>query len=191
MLTSIKVKLYGESYKIHRLKIKEEYMNRFNEVALQLEVTLDIALLYVDLFECLNIKGITSIQDLIESTFLGLINNHKSQVELWVGRKRVAKLKLENLFQQQTLFPLYQTKISRINSNLKSGLYLEEKEIGLIGIYEIKVEKFEIDNLKFYLSEIAFTGISSHLLNEIRYNKQQLELIKSDALLRYQHCFMV
>lgn len=189
MSISLKVKLYGESYKIHRLHIKTEYLLEFQEVADKLREPLDIALLNVFFFKYLKIKEIKTIQDLKQSTYSGLINNKKSQLEVWLGRRKLLKLKLDTLFYQQTLFPLYQTQFNRVNTNLKSGLYLEEKEIGNIGIYETKIEKFEIDDLVFHLSEISFTGIRYHLLNEISYDKNNLQLLKSDTLLRYQRCF--
>ena len=189
MAISLKAKLYGESYRIHRLYFDREYTAHFQEAAIKLGEPLENALLNINFFNYLNIKEIQTIQDLKQSTFGGLINNEKSQVEVWLGRRKLMKLRLENLFYQQTLFPLYQTQFNRINDNLRSGLYLEEKEIGNIGIYESKVEKFEIDNLNFHLSEIGFTGIKYQLLNEISYETNSLQLIKSDTLLRYQRCF--
>lgn len=189
MSNSLKVKLYGESYKIHRLHINAQYVTHFQRVAIQLGEPINNALLNVNFFNDLGIKEINRIQDLSQSYFGGLINNEKSQIELWFGRRRLIKIKLENLFRQQTLFPLYQTQIEEVNKKLKSGLYLEEREIGNIGIYEIKIEKFEIVNLKFHLSKIAFTQMRYELLNEISYGGNSLHLTKSDTLLRHQMCF--
>jgi len=190
MSISLKAKLYGESYKIHRLHITTKYISQFQEVAVHLGEPLDTALLNVNFYKYLKIKEIQSIQDLKQSTYGGLMNNEKSLLELWLGRRRVIKIGLGNLFQQQTLFPLYQTQFNRINAKLKSGFYLEEKETGNIGIYETKVEDFKIDDLKFHLSDILFTGVNYQLLNEISYKKQNLQLIKSNTLLRYQRCFL-
>jgi len=191
MSIKLKAKLYGESYRIHALRIAPEHISQFQEIAKQLREPLDVALLNINFFQCLNSSKIQSILDLSQSSFGGLINNNKSQVELWLENRRILKLKLENLVNQQTLFPLYKTQLNKVNSTLKSGLYLEEKEIGTIGVYEILIEKFEFDNLKFYLSEIAFTGEQYQLLNEIRYNENSLKLIKSDTLLRYQRCLSI
>jgi len=189
MNISLKAKLYGESYRIHRLHIDVDNLSRFQEIAMELGEPLEDALLNINFFNYLNINEIQTIHDLKQSTYGGLINNEKSQVELWLGRKRVVKLKLDNLFNQQTLFPLYQTEFNRINAKLKSGLYLEEKEIGNIGIYETKIENFEIENLVFHLAKIGFTGVEYPLLNEISYNTNSLQLIKSNTLLSYQRCF--
>jgi len=189
MSISLKAKLYGESYKIHRLHIEADNFSRFQEIVEEFGEPLEDALLNINYFNYLDIKEIKTIYDLKQSTYGGLINNEKSQVELWLGRKRVVKLKLDNLFNQQTLFPLYQTEFNRINAKLKSGLYLEEKEIGNIGIYETKIENFEIENLVFHLAKIGFTGVEYPLLNEISYNTNSLQLIKSNTLLSYQRCF--
>ena len=189
MPISLKIKLYGESYKVHRLTINSDNILSFRQVAIELGESLEDALLNINFFNYLDNKEIKTIQDLKQSTYSGLINNEKSQVEVWLGRRRVMKIGLENLFNQQTLFPLYKTQFNRINNNLNSGMYLEEKEIGNIGIYEIIIDKFKIDYLEFHLSEILFTGVSYQLLNEISYKNQNLQLIKSDTLLRYQRCF--
>ena len=191
MSISLKAKLYGESYKIHRLHIEADNFSRFQEIVEEFGEPLEDALLNINYFNYLDIKEIKTIYDLKQSTYQGLINNEKSQVEIWLGRRRVIKISLENIFHQQTLFPLYQTQFNRINAKLKPGLYLEEKEIGTIGIYETKIEYFEIDDLKFYLSDILFTGVNYQLLNEISYKKQNLQFIKSDTLLRYQRCFII
>jgi len=190
MTNSLKVKLYGESYKIHRLHFDTKHASLFQEVAVKLGEPLEDALLNIKFFDYLKIKEIQSVQDLIQSSYGGLLNIEKSQMEIWFGRRKLLKLKLVDLFHQQTLFPLYQTKFNRINTNLKPGLYIEEKEIGNIGIYEIKIDQFDIDDLVFHLSEVSFTEETHQLLNEIRYKNQHLQLIKSDTLLRYQRCFI-
>jgi len=139
MSISLKAKLYGESYKIHRLHIEADNFSRFQEIVEELGEPLEDVLLNINFFNYLDIKEIKTIYDLKQSTYQGLINNEKSQVEIWLGRRRVIKISLENIFHQQTLFPLYQTQFNRINAKLKPGLYLEEKEIGTIGIYETKI----------------------------------------------------
>lgn len=189
MSISLKAKLYGESYWIHRLHIDTDNFIRFQEIAMEMGEPLEDALLNINFFRYLKNTKIQSVNDFKQSSFGGLIKNSKSQVEIWMGRRRVLKLGLDNLFHQQTLFPLYHTQFNRIKTNLKPGLYLEEKEIGNIGIFEIKTDTFKIDDLNFQLSEIAFTGLGYHLLTEINYKEHNLQLLKSDTLLQYQRCF--
>jgi len=189
MPISLKAKLYGESYKIHRLHFDRKYIDSFQKVAKNFGEPIEDALLNINFFYKLNIGEYRSIQDLIHSTYTGLINSNNSQIEIWLGRKRIIKLNLDALFFKQTLFPLYQTTYDIVNTKLRSGYYLEEKEIGTIGIYEIKIDQFSIDDLKFHLSEIAFTGVKYQLLNEITYEISGLNLLKSETLLRYQRCF--
>ncbi len=94
------------------------------------------------------------------------------------------------MFIQQTLFPLYKTKIFNISTEkLSPGIYIEEVEIGLIGIYEIDIEDFQIGLLQFILTEIEISNSRHELLNAIYYNNTKLTLIKNDTLLRSQFSF--
>lgn len=188
----VKVKLYGESFKIHSLEINNEYEDRFYDVAKQIGTPLNMALLNVDFFSSLHLKDYLSLDDLIKNTFSGLIHNKKSQVELWIGRKRVEKLTLLNLFHSQTLLPLYQTELTDIvQLKLKKGLYLEEKEIGLIAQYEATIKNFNIDLLKFHLTKCNYSKVTYELLDNISYEGEIIIIKKSDALLMYQNCFFI
>ena len=191
-ISHVKVKLYGESFQIHSLEIKNEYADRFYSVVKQFNEPLNIALLNVNFFRRLNLNNHQTIQDLIKNTFSGLISNNKSQIEIWIGRKRVEKMKLVDLFYSQTLFPLFQTQLNDIGVlKLKSGLFLEEKEIGLIAQYEIKIENFNIDLLTFNLTKVEFSNIKYELLSSINYKGRELPVKKNDALLRHQNCFLI
>jgi len=189
---SLKIKLYGESFKIHKLKIDFNLLPLFQNVANKLEEPLHSALLNIDFFSILNMKEFETLNHVIDYTFSGLINNRSSQIEINTGRKRIDKFGLNVLFRPTTIFPLYQTKQHLIDTNkLSSGYYIVEKEIGLIGVYEIAVKDFRVDSLKFYLTEITLSDVNYELLNIITYENVALSLIKSDALLRYQNCFLL
>ncbi|UMB61601.1 hypothetical protein MHL31_05195 [Lutibacter sp. A80] len=71
---------------------------------------------------------------------------------------------------------------------MSTGLYVEEKEIGLIGTHEISVENFHIESLKFYLTNVKVSNIDYQLLNFMTYNNQVIPNVKSDSMLTYQNC---
>ena len=91
----------------------------------------------------------------------------------------------------QTLFPLFNVQIDIIDtSNLSTGIYIEEREIGLIGTYEIQIENFQLDALKFYLTKVNMFNTIHELLNKIAYNNHYLLQVKTDVLLKYQNSFI-
>jgi len=187
----LRIKLYGEAFKIHKIKIDSKILPKFEYTALKLKEPLHIAILNVDFFRTLNLCDFQGLNDIIESTINSLINNNKNQVEINFGRKRIAKFKIDELFRQRTLFPLYNVQINTdINNNLVKGLYLVEKEIGLVGSFEKKVENLKIDLVKFHLSKMDLLNENHELLNKIEYDGKSLRLLKSDSLLRSRNCFL-
>ncbi len=191
MEKTLRIKLFGESIKIHKLKIDGDIMPILITVANKVKLPLLEALLDVDFFRILNSQELQCINDLIGYTFIGLINNSRNQVEISYGRKRIAKFNINELFDPSTLFPLYNTQINSVNlNNLSTGIYIEEREIGLIGTYEMIVEEFQIDLLNFYLTKMELLNEKLEVLHLITYKKQLVPCVKSDALLRYQMCFL-
>jgi hypothetical protein len=49
------------------------------------------------------------------------------------------------------LFPLYNIHKTEIIEDYSLGIYVEQKAIGFIASYEIKLGNFNIDNLQFNL----------------------------------------
>lgn len=186
--SKVLIRFYGESFKIHALQIKNEYPEQFYEVAAKLGEPLEEALLNINFFNKLNIKGIVSIQDLIKNTFGGMVNNSKAHIEIWHGRKVLQKLNLDDLFYPKTLFPLFNVHLERVNLRLQNGIFLIEKEVGLIGQYEIDLIEFDIYKLKFFISEVLYLKTNYQLLLSINYDSEPLQIKKSDTLVTYQYC---
>lgn len=192
MKKPLRVKLFGEALKIHKLKIDADLMPLFNQVASKIKLPLLEAFTDIEFFRVLNMKEFQSLNDLTGYTFCGLINNYRNQVEITYGRKRIAKFNIDTLLYPTTLFPLYNTQVNLINTrNLSAGIYVEEREIGLIGTYEISVENFQIDELQFYLTKINYSSVPYELLNAITYKNQKLICSKSDTLLNRQIAFSI
>lgn len=190
MEKKLRVKFFGESFAIHELNIDKELIPKFNHVAKRLKLPMNEALLDINYFRVLKMNEFQSIHDLISQTFTNLINNHKGQIEISLGRKRIAKFNCDELFNLTTLFPLYNTSFNSFNiNNLGSNYYLEEREVGLIGVYEINVENFQIDLLHFHLSKLELKNENLEVVHKVTYNGQRLPKTKSDSLLRYQRCY--
>ena len=182
------IKLYGESFKIHVLDIKSHFLRleHFHHRASQLGDPLETALLNVLFFKYFSTSKLNSVQDLIHFTFGGLINNSKSKIEIRKGRKLLQKFNLDELFYPKTLFPLFNTQ-ETMPLKLNNNLFLIEKEVGLIGQYEIETKKFNIDKLKFSIGKVKYVGENYQLLFTLSYDVNKLEKSKSDALVTHQH----
>lgn len=121
----------------------------------------------------------------------GLCDSYKSQIEIWYAGKKVLKLKSKDLNNDFLLFPLYQSVHSKFDcKKLCKGIYLQEKEIGLLASFETKLSCFKIDQLSFHTADLINGNIKIKLLYDIDYNGLPLKLLeKRDTLVTAQSCF--
>jgi len=192
--SKVLVKLYGESFKIHRVNIKKYLydINVFYDIARQLEEPLELALLNIHFFKLLNDQydtpGLHSMQDFVDKTFGGLINNSKARIEIRNGRKILQKFSLDELFNPKTLLPLFNVEKRILSLKLNNNLFLIEKEVGLIDAYELEIEYFDIYKLKFNICDVHYNNENYQLLLELSYNEKKLQSKNSDSLITHQHC---
>jgi len=188
--TKIRVKLFGESFKIHQLDVKRpsSRLELFKNRAFQLGEPLETALLNIQFFNRFSSDKLNSAQDLIQQTFGGLINSTKAKIEIRKGRKILQKFTLNDLCQPVTLFPLFNVYKENINIKLNNNIFLIEKEVGLIYTYAVEVENFDIYKLKFNICDVNVDEYKYQLLQAVSYNSKTLKSINSDTLITYQHC---
>ena len=192
--SKVLVKLYGESFKIHRVNIKKYLynINVFYDIARQLDEPLEQAIINICFFKLLNeqynTEKIYCIQDLIDYTFGGLINNSKARIEIRNGRKILQKFPLDELFNPKTLLPLFNVEKRILSLKLNNNLFLIEKEVGLIDAYELEIEYFDIYKLKFNICDVHHNNENYQLLLELSYNEKKLQSKNSDSLITHQHC---
>jgi hypothetical protein len=117
----------------------------------------------------------------------GLLKTPKNQIEIWYKNRKVQKLKCNDLKEELALFPLYKITIQEMKPYLEKGFYVEQKEIGLIGSFEIMTDNFNIDDLDFQLLQL-----NDHLLLKgLVYNNQVLKSKKKDTLITFQNSFEI
>ena len=85
------------------------------------------------------------------------------------------------------LFPLYNIHKTEITENYSPGIYFEQKAIGFIASYEIKIDDFTIDDLQFHLLQFN----DKQLLQKPSYQNNKVLFRKKEALLIYQNSFEV
>lgn len=177
----IKLKLFGESFKIHVLNINSDNYKPFIEASKALKQPIEEALLDVYFFKKLNLKDFQLIEDLIVDSYGGLTNTHKNKIEIWRGRRCLEKFSLNELFYSSTLFPLFNVKKDNSIIKLQDQIVLIEKEVGLISELSIEDDFLEIDQLVFHISEIIFSNENYQLLFALYYKNKKLKEIKSDT----------
>ena len=183
----LKINLFGEAWTLKRISISNEQKNDWEKIALKMNQSLCQAIIDPYFYYLLNEDTIQSMNDLVLIKIGGLINNQKNQIEIWYKNRKVQKLKINDLLEELLLFPLYNTSVSRINPDYETGIYIEQKEIGLIGSYEIRMNDFNINNLEFHLLEVD----GMIILKNLKYQNQNLKSVKSDALITFQNGFEV
>lgn len=184
----IKLRLYGESFRTHLLHPKDIPLEDLMDVAERLKEPIEEALLSGAFFNILNQKKLKTIEDMIRQTFGGLINTPKNKIEIWYGRKCLQKFSLNELFHPSTLFPLFNSTREQLDIKLSNGIFLIEKEVGLIAEYVFKCDSFNINHLKFSIYDAEYQSLNLQLLTAMHYDSKRLESQKSDTLITYRYC---
>lgn len=189
---SIKIRLFGESLRVHNLLIRAEYLSKFNKIANRLNKPLEKAILDVRYFNLMGLNRYKSIEGLkkenIENSFWGLIFNGKETIEIKAGRKRLGKFSIRDLVIEETLFPIFNVKFDLINIRNYKGLVLAQKEIGKVAEFHIKKESFDVNKLQLSIGHLEYLDTEFQLLYKLMYNGIDLQSVKSDTLISYTHC---
>lgn len=183
----LKINLFGESWKLKQLVFSDKLFQTFEENAMKMKQPLVEVITDPFFYYYLKNKKIQTIEDLEGITTEGLINSPKNQIEIWFKNKKIKKLQINDLIEELLLFPLYKTSKYTSNFVLEKGIYLEQKEIGLVASFEINIDNFNIDNLEFQLLQTK----EQTILEKLLYKNEVLKSKKKDTLLTFQNCFEI
>jgi hypothetical protein len=184
-MQTLKINLHGESWTLKKFECSEEDLHECLKVADKMKLTLAQALLDPFFYYYLKIASFPSVEHLPGKKISGLLNSPKNQIEILLDGKKISKLQIQDLNQEQLLFPLYKIHKTEITEEYSPGIYVEQKAIGFIASYEIKLEHFTIDDLQFNL--IQFND--KLLLQKPSYQNKKVLLRKKETLLIYQNSF--
>lgn len=181
IIHKLKINLFGESKTLKRVSFDPIQKIEYENIAQRMNQPLHQALTEPYFYFLLKKDNIQSFEDFDGFSNKLLLNTPKNQIEIWYQNKKIQKLKINDLLEELLLFPLYSTKVLEKSFNQKKGIYIEQKEIGWIGQFEILIEDFKISELLF--------EISDNNLQKMTYEGREFRFIKSDALLTYQNSF--
>jgi hypothetical protein len=181
LVYKLKVNLFGEAHTLKIVSFDPIQKMEYERIAHRMKLPLHQALTDPYFYFLLKNESIQSFDDFPVFSNKVLRNTPKNQIEIWYQNKKIQKLKINDLLQELLLFPIYNTQVIENDFASKNGIYIEQKEIGLIGQYEMRIENFRIEKLLFQLSD--------NNLQKITYDGREFKFIKSDALLTYQNSF--
>ena len=189
----LKINLFGELWKLSKIKLKKTEFEALKTFSSKFKISKSEALLDVNFYTFLRTRGISFYEDFENTSKKGLVNNGKSQIEVWFANKKVKKINLSNLNNENLLFPLFNIQKSSLDySNLQAGMYVEQKEIGLIASYEMFLAKFDINNLSYHFVEVINAEKKFQMLYEIKYCGEIISKnSKTDSLITYQYSFEI
>jgi hypothetical protein len=186
-MQTLKINLHGESWTLKKIDCSEEDLCECLKVADQMKLPLVQALLDPFFYYYLRRPSVPSVEHLPGKKISGLLNTPKNQIEILLDGKKILKLQIQDLNQQQLLFPLYNLNKTEIIEEYRPGIYVEQKAIGFIASYEIKVDSFSIDELQFNLLQFN----DKLLLQKPSYQNKKVLIRKKESLVIYQNGFEI
>ncbi len=183
----LKINIFGENRVVKRVLLNEEDILLYTKVADKMNQPLSQALIDPFFYHVLEMPGVDSLDNLNCEHWEGLINNQKNQIEIWFQNRKIQKFKIDVLIEELLLFPLFQTTKRPSIDVSKSGLYIEQKEVGLVNSFELILENFDIDQLFFEISNFQDT---THL-SGLKYDGLSIPKKRKDTLITYQNSFKI
>lgn len=186
-LSKLKINLFGENRVVRKVLLSEDDILLYTKVAAKMDQSLSQALLDPFFYHLLKAPGVDSLDNLNCEHWEGLINNPKNQIETWFQNKKIQKCKIDLLIDELLLFPLFQTSKTASINILEPGLYIDQKEVGLVNSFELMLEKFDINQLLFEISNFEDTV---HL-SGLKYQNITIPKKRKDTIITYQNGFIV
>lgn len=186
-LQKLKVNLFGELFSLKRVNLNPIEQEYYELIATRIKQPLHQAVLDPFFYYHLKLNSVDSLEKLPCEMVSGLMNTPKNQIEIWLDGKKILKIKLDELNQDQYLIPLYNTTIAMVNNSKIQGIFIEQKEIGFIGSYEFKTEKFDIADIQFEVIELN----NQLLLQNVAYHNCDSIFRKKETLITYQNSFVI
>jgi hypothetical protein len=185
-MKKLRINVFGELFTLKKVLLNQMEQEYYELIATRINQPLHQAVLDPFFYYHLKLNSVDSLEKLPCEKVSGLMNTAKNQIEIWLEGKKILKIKLDELNHDQYLFPLYNIKKSVHNNQNNSGIYIEQKEIGFIGSYEFKIEKFEMADLQFDLIEMN----NQLLLQSVNYSNIKSVFKRKETLITYQNSYL-
>jgi hypothetical protein len=183
----LKINFHGESWTLKKFECNDYDLQECLKVAARMEVPLEKALLDPFFYYYLKTPAIASTEHLPGTKWSGLLDTPKNQIEIWYDGRKIRKLHIADIDQDLLLFSIYNKSKIEIKEVYSPGIYVEQRAIGFVGSYEMKIESFNLEDLQFHLLQFN----DKLLLQQPTYSTQKLLFRKKETLLTYQNGFEI
>lgn len=183
-MQTLKINLHGESWTLIKFECSDIDLDECMKVAAKMKLSLKEAILNPFFYYNLRLPKIPSLENLPGNKISGLLNSLKNQIEILLDGKKIRKHHFADLLQ---LFPMYEVDRITMYDDYSPRIYVEQKAIGFIASYEVKVEVVNLDDLQFKLLEFK----DKLLLQNPTYQHKKMLFRKKETLLIYQNSFEV
>lgn len=184
----LKINFLGELWSLKKIILDPIQQEYFEQIAARTNTPLHEALVDPFFYHKLRLKSIQSVDDLKSIETSGLMNTKINQVEIWFDGEKIIKQKIDEINKETTIFPLLKSETETIFTSREPGLYVERKELGSIGSFEIMTEVFDYKKLSFILYKYNNELL---LKKSIKYNNQQLKFQKRETMITMTHSYVV
>lgn len=187
-MNKVKINLLGTGIEIKRILLPNNILEKWKGL-INHNRTITEALLDPFFYYKLKDKKYASLEDLPAEKCSGILNTPKSQIEFWFNRKKVYKVKTQELFNEDVLFPLF--NIARMQNPFihDKGIYIIQNEIGIIGTYELMVNSNAL-NIDDFIFEID-SSQNTNFIKKIKYQNQNFSFQKKDTVITHQSGFEI
>ena len=188
----IRINLVGVGYMIQKSRVSNTLFNKMVLAAQKLNSSLDEALLDVEFFSVLDFPKISTISDFqTEFCYHGLLDDPRSKIEIWMNGKKKKVLKVRQLYNEDLLFPLYDSKIFEANltCRTKREFVFVEVSIGTVLDVSVNIPDFSADKLLFKICEVE-NGIKHSILFDVLYEGKTLFVRIPDTLVTSYNVFL-
>ena len=125
-----------------------------------------------------------------EPECFGFLLSAKNRIELKKGGRFLDKFKSNELYNDTTLFPQFQTEIRKTRLRNSEIAVIMQFETGLIGKYKIDSKTLLIDDIKFILEQVI-PNEKDLLFTGLKFCGTELLTAKQDTVVRGMKCIMM
>jgi hypothetical protein len=121
--------------------LPEKSRREWEEIALKQNRTLIELLLDPFFYYKLKDKNVNSLEEFPCDKFSGMLTENKNQLEFWFKNKKIFKSNTAEIVNEMFLFPMFKLQQAQDFFTSQKGIYIVNKEIGNLGVYELKVQE--------------------------------------------------
>lgn len=120
----------------------------------------------------------------------GFLLSDRNRIEIKKGARFLEKFRSVELYNDNTLFPRFQTEIRKREILNKNEVILMQFETGLTGKYKLEVESMRIDDLQFVI-ETVIPSEDELLFTELKFKGTKITTADQDTVVRGMKCISI